>query len=705
MDFKLIPAENIVETNNTQFFWMSENIDPQCTIDGWERLIGKCARISFKLDIDSQESTICMLYVDTGRGFSEETAIHFKVESNGQVCEELQFPPTLRALRLDPISCQACFSVSDFRIEILGDSSRDSVKVTRLFEMKRIGYNEEKGYYFQEVIENKYCYIEPRQTKRIVSKIAELEESVGLISIIVPTYNTELYLLDKLISSVKSQWYSVWELIFVDDASLSEETLNYLDKITSSQIKVKKLNKNIGIAGATNKAIEIATGDYIVFLDHDDELTPDCLYELAVEIDTNSPDFIYSDEDKIDKSGAYTEPHYKPSWSPDTMMNTMFTCHVMCIRKSILHTVNGLRSIYDGCQDWDLVLRISEITQKISHIPKVLYHWRIIPASIAADLAAKPYVNEATQRLRSDALIRRGLKGSLEPIKNYPGYYRVKYEIQNNPLVSIIIPTRDNFRVLSRCIDSIIERSSYKNVEIIVVDNGSVKQETLEYFERIKEYSQVKIIRHDIPFNYSELNNVGVKYASGDIYIFLNDDTEVITQDWIEDLGGYAQLKHIGAVGAKLLYPNTELNQHAGVLSLECGPSHAFLKYDANLPGYYMRNLLDYNWLAVTGACLVIEASKYNIIGGFDESFPIAYNDIELCIRLHKIGLYNVVCQSVRLYHHESISRGVDDIDPTKMVRLKKDMRRLYSVHPYYFQYDPFYNVNLHPNSVNFDLI
>lgn len=705
MKFEIVPILNIKPSENDNYAWATENIDPQCEILGWENFIGKVIRLSFKIDIDLNKNILCVLYSDTGAGYKEETSIILDVDANGYVNEEVQFPSTLKALRLDPISCEALFSVSDLTISFIGDSDSELTKVIKVSEFKSIGYNQKKGYHFNNSASKTYCYIEPRKDNKVERILIGLEEGVGMLSIIVPTYNTDIIWLEKLVKSVYAQWYTKWELIFVDDASSKVETKEYLDALDSPFIKVNKLEKNVGIAAATNEAIKLVSGDYVVFLDHDDEFTPDCLFELALEIEKKSPDFIYSDEDKIASDGSYTEPHFKPVWSPDTMMSTMYTCHVMCIKKTILNSLGGLRSLYDGCQDWDLVLRVSEVTNKISHIPKVLYHWRIIPASVAADLAAKPYVNEASKKLRNDAIKRRGLEGEIVPIENYTGYYRVKYKLQGDPLVSIIIPTRDNFKIVAQAIDSILSKSTYKNLEIIIINNGSVQKNTLDYLKTVELYPNVKVVSHDKAFNYSELNNVGVEHASGNFYIFLNDDVEVITETWIEDLTAYAQLKHVGAVGAKLIYPNSTLVQHAGVLSLECGPSHAFLKSDVNSPGYYMRNQLDYNWLAVTGACMVIESSKYKKVEGFDESLPIAYNDMDICIRLHKLGFYNVMCQAVHLYHHESVSRGIDDIDPVKIIRLKKDMRRLYCNHPEYFQYDPFYSINLHPNSVNFDLI
>ncbi|WP_250657395.1 glycosyltransferase [Alkalimarinus coralli] len=548
-----------------------------------------------------------------------------------------------------------------------------------------------------------YTYIPPRKPANMMEIIGD-KSAAPLFSIVVPLYNTPLDLLEKMIGSVESQWYPHWQLILADDASPSASVKDYLKNITHPSIELLYLEENQGIAGATNAAIDQARGDYIVLLDHDDELTDDCLFELAKCIKRDNPDFIYSDEDKIDPDGSFTQPHFKPGWSPDTMMSTMYTCHVACIRKSLLNEVGGLRSQYDGCQDWDLVLRITEATNRISHIPKVLYHWRIIPASIAADLSAKPYALEASKNVRLDALKRRGLIGELEAVSQVDGYFNVVYDLQNEPLISIIIPTRDNVKVLRRCIESIFKKSSYRSFEIIILDNGSIEKECLDYFEEVSQQEDVSVIRHDAPFNFSELNNIGAQEAKGELLLFLNDDTEVISADWLERMGGYAQLSHIGAVGAKLLYPEGNKIQHAGVLNLQDGPGHAFIRQDCDTPGYYMRNLLEYNWLAVTGACLMMEAKKFHSVGTFNEAFPVAYNDVDLCMRLCDQGLFNVVCQSVRLTHYESVSRGIDNIDPEKVARLKRELQALNEAHPQYFQYDPFYSVNLHPNGINFEV-
>lgn len=548
-----------------------------------------------------------------------------------------------------------------------------------------------------------YMYIEPALPQDFDAQMKNMAVR-PFFSIVVPVYNTPPSLLAAAIDSVKKQWYPNWELILVDDASPAAETRAALLQINDKRVKVLQLAKNAGISGATNAGMDAAAGEYIVFMDHDDEITPDCLYELALCINRDDPDFIYSDEDKLTEAGEFTEPHFKPDWSPDAMMSTMFTCHVSCVRRSVQRRVGRLRSEVNGCQDWDFVLRVAEHTSRISHISKVLYHWRMIPGSIASDIAAKSYILEASQKVRLDALERRGLAGRLEPVAQVSGHFRVAYALRGIPLISIIIPTRDNEKILRQCIDSIFMRTQYDNIEIVLLDNGSKDSATLAYLETLQAHEKIQVVRHDAPFNYSELNNIGVRHASGELLLFLNDDTKVLQGDWLDRLGGYAQLEHVGAVGAKLLYADARQVQHAGVVNIQNGPCHAMVPIDVDAPGYFMRNLLEYNWLAVSGACLMVARSKFAGIGGFDEGLPIAYNDVDFCMRLHTAGFYNVVVPAVRLIHYESVSRGLDHMDSEKLSRLKKEMRQLYARNPKYFQHDPFFNINFHPNGHNFDV-
>ncbi|WP_017221013.1 glycosyltransferase [Moritella dasanensis] len=547
-----------------------------------------------------------------------------------------------------------------------------------------------------------YTYLPLRKPPYFKDKINEIDDLK--FSIVMPVYNTPLDMLEKAIDSVQSQWYENWELILIDDASPDEKVREALETISDERISVLYSKSNGGISTATNIGLHEANGDYVVFMDHDDELTTDCLYELACCINEENSDFIYSDEDKIDEQGRFTQPHFKPDWSPETMMSLMYVCHVTCVRRSLIEKVGELNSDFNGAQDWDYILRVSEQAKIISHIPKVLYHWRILPESIASNIEAKPYAIEASKKVREAAIQRRGLNAEVEPLPHVPGFFRVNYLPEGNELISIIIPSRDNIDVLKRCIDSILEKTTLKNFEIILVDNGSEKSVSLNYYKEISNYSQCEVIRHDYPFNFSELCNVGANHSKGDYLLFLNDDTEVLTPDWLERLLGYARLKHIGAVGAKLLYPNQTI-QHSGLTSIYAGPAHALMGVDKNEPGYFLRNSIEYNWLAVTGACLMIEKNKFDAIGQFDESFPIAYNDVELCYRLHDREFYNVVIPAVELIHYESISRGNDDQCKEKQLRLKKELGRLNAKYSHLQKgHDPYFNPNFHPNGTKFEI-
>jgi GT2 family glycosyltransferase/predicted O-methyltransferase YrrM len=546
-----------------------------------------------------------------------------------------------------------------------------------------------------------YVYVPPRKPDDIDARIAALAVQ-PTFSIVVPLYNTPPDLFDAMVGSVFAQWYPHWELLLVDDKSPSPAVRERLATLDDPRIKIILLDDNRGISGATNAGLDAAQGDYIVFFDHDDELTCDCLFELAKCIAVEDPDYLYSDEDKIETDGTYGQPFFKPDWSPDTLMSTMYTCHVSCVRRSLQQRVGGLRSEFDGSQDWDFVLRVAEQAKRVSHVRKVLYHWRVIPASVASDLNAKPYAVDAGRRARQSAIERRGLTGTMEEVSQLPGYFRARYAHNGDPRISIVIPSKNNGEVLKRCVESIRGKSAYRNFEVVLIDNGSTHAHTLQLFAEMARLPDVKVIRHDVPFNYSEINNVGVRESTGDFLVFLNDDTEVITETWLPDMLGYAQLDHVGAVGAKLIYPGGRQVQHAGIVNLADGPNHAFLLQDADSPGYFARNLLEYNWIAVTGACLMLSREKFDRIGGFDEAFPVAYNDVDLCFRLVKAGWYNIVCPSVELIHYESLSRGRDDANMEKIRRLARDKERLYLKHPDFFMFDPFHNPNLDQQNINF---
>jgi len=548
----------------------------------------------------------------------------------------------------------------------------------------------------------RYTYSPPKTEPAAIGKALFALSRHSLFSVIVPVYNTDPALLRRMIASVEGQWYPHWELVLVDDHSTSPAVREVLSSLVDPRIVIVQIAENRGISGATNEGIARATGDFLVFLDHDDELTVDCLYELALRIDRDDPDYLYSDEDKLDADGHCVDPFFKPDWSPDTLMSTMFTCHVSCVRRSLALELGGLRSEYDGSQDWDFVLRVSERARRIAHVAKVLYHWRITPDSCASGLQVKPYAIDAGKRAREDALRRRNQPGELVPVSELPGYYRTRYRIQGQPLISILIPSRNNGAVLKACIDSIFERTTYRLFEIVVINNGSTDEPTLDYLSGLRRRECVRVLDCNVPFNYSEINNAGVRLSRGELLVFLNDDTEVLSADWLEYMGGYAQLPHVGAVGAKLLYPGARTVQHTGVLNLTNGPCHAFANIDARAPGYFTRNMLEHDWIAVTGACLMIERKKFEAAGGLDEDLAVAYNDVALCLSLVEHGFYQVVCPGVELIHHESLSRGKDGLDRARMARGERERTIMFGKHPGFYDRDPFHNPNLAPNDVYF---
>lgn len=527
-----------------------------------------------------------------------------------------------------------------------------------------------------------------------------------LISVVVPVYNVADRMLRECIDSVINQTYRNWELCLVDDCSTMESVRKVLSEYEGrEQIKIKYRSENGHISRTTNDGIAMATGEFIGLMDCDDLLAPNALYEMARMLNANKDyDFIYSDEDKINEEGTgRRDPFFKPDWSPDTFMSYMYTCHFSVFRKSMIEKVGGLRIGYEGSQDYDLVLRIMEQTRNIGHVPKILYHWRMRKESTANDLTAKPYIVESTIKAKEDALMRRGLKGKLTCIEAVT-QYRVTYIPQNNPMVSVIIPSKDNYEILRQCITSIRKETTYGNYEIVVVDNGSNGENEGKYRKLSRECDFTYF--HEVKdFNFSYMCNKGASLAKGDLFLFLNDDIEIPAGqgEWMAIMAGQAQVSHTGAVGAKLVYPGTNLIQHVGVLNLPIGPGHAFHRFDDSLNFYWGRNILDYNFSIVTGACMMIDRNKFEEIKGFDETFPVAYNDVDICFKLINHGYYNVLRNDVKLVHHESISRGYDE-KPEKAARLLAERERLYDKHPDFKGYDPCYNPNLTPDKGDFSL-
>ena len=520
-----------------------------------------------------------------------------------------------------------------------------------------------------------------------------------LISVLLPVYNTDEAWLRKCLDSVLSQIYPHWELCIADDASTLPHVRSILEEYRNGDGRVRLVFRetNGHISAASNSALSLAAGDYVALLDHDDELTPDALYEIAALIGRHpETDMIYTDEDKIDTQGRRHSPFFKPDWSPDTFLSLMYTCHLGVYRTALVRKIGGFREGFEGSQDYDLVLRLTERTDRIRHIPRVLYHWRSIPASSASSFDSKGYAQDAGLRAVREALERRGEDAVAEPVEGLSGRYRARYRLPGRPLVSIVIPTRDLSALLETCLHSVFERTAYDRFEVIIVDNDSREPETRELFRRWQERepARFRVVPMPIPFNFPALINEGVRKARGDLVLLLNNDIEVVSGDWLAEMAAQAMRPRVGAVGVKLLYRDDTV-QHAGVvlgIGGVAGHSHKYLSNDRT--GYFDRLRITANYAAVTGACLMVERTKFDDAGGFDEALPVAFNDVDFCIRLLKAGYYNLCLSHPVLYHHESKTRGPEDT-VEKQIRFRGEIDLMEARWGELLKNDPFYSPHL----------
>ena len=481
------------------------------------------------------------------------------------------------------------------------------------------------------------------------------------ISFIVPTYNVSKKLLTECLDSLLAQTYRNFEICISDDHSTKEETLEVLKEYEKKydQVHVVYRQENGMISAASNTAIDMAQGEFIALIDNDDTIEADSLYYIVESLNQNPKlDFIYSDEDKIDFKGNFMEPHFKPDFSPDTLMGVNYICHLSVIRRSLVQKIGGFQSEYDGSQDYDLFLRLTEQTTQIHHIEKILYHWRQTPTSTAGYLGNKSYAYQAGKKALEASLKRRHIKGQILDNPRVSTYL-VKYQT-NTPLISIIIPIKDQAKVTRKCLESLYQKNTYSHFEIIIIDNGSQEKETKKLLEEYQKHKNFKVKRIDREFNYSYLNNEGVKIAKGKYLLFLNNDTEIIQEDTLEWMVGYAAQPHIGCVGVKLLYPD-KLVQHAGVvLGFGGVAGHIYVANSYHDNGLFGRLVMPYNYTAVTAACLMIEKKKFQQVGGFDENLKVALNDVDLNLKVLSKGYYNVCLSNVEVLHAESKSRGYE---------------------------------------------
>ncbi|MBP0003650.1 MAG: glycosyltransferase [Cyanobacteria bacterium SBC] len=539
-------------------------------------------------------------------------------------------------------------------------------------------------------------YPRPSDLDRMAKEIDRLEFQ-PTISIVMPVYNTPADYLEQAIESVLAQVYPHWELCIADDLSSLPHVRATLDKYSTldARVKVVYRSENGHISRASNTALELATGEFVALMDHDDLITPDALYEV-VELLNRHPeaDMVYSDEDKVDEHNQLRDPFFKPDWCPDSFLSRMYTCHFGVYRRSLIAEIDGFRVGFEGAQDYDLVLRVTEKTDRIFHIAKILYHWRSHPQSTASRLESKTYAAEAAAKAISESLQRRGEPGIVKPTDS--GHWIVRYQIRQPGKVSVIIPTKDLASVLDTCLTSIFEKTTYPDYEVLVLDNGSMESQTHALFEkwRQRQPQRFRVETLDIPFNYSKINNFAVSRTEGDYLLFLNNDTEVITPDWMEAMVEQAQRPSIGAVGATLLYPDNTI-QHAGVvLGIGGVAGHSHKNFPHGSIGYFAQLQTINNYAAVTAACLMCRRSVFEEIGGFEEQLSIAFNDVDFCLKMLDRGYRNICLPHVVLYHYESKSRGQENTRE-KQIRFKQEIDYMKHHWETYLDDDPCYNPHL----------
>lgn len=528
------------------------------------------------------------------------------------------------------------------------------------------------------------------------------------ISIVVPMYNTPKNFFEELVDCLIKQTYSNWELCLADGSPKRNKNL---EKIINKDERIvyKFLNENKGISGNTNEAVKLATGDFIALLDHDDLLPIFCLFEIVKTINENpNVEFIYTDEDKIEETkDKRCDPYFKPDFAIDTLRANNYITHLSVFKKELMDKLEGFRDEYNGAQDYDIIIRATELTKNIIHIPKILYHWRVHPNSTAMISDAKPYAYEAGLKVIQDHLKRQGLNAKVTYGGDIPGIYEVQYDVIGNPRVSIIIPNKDSVKLLKNCINSILKKTTYKNYEIVIIENNSEEQKTFDYYKTIENINKVRVIKYEEKgFNYSKIINFGVKHCSDSEFVVqLNSDTELITPNWLEKFIGFAQREDIGAVGARLYYEDKSI-QHAGIVVGICGLAANMLTgLPKGIHAYFGKDCLIQNVTAVTGACLFSRTEIYKKVNYMDEEkFKVAFNDVDFCLKIREKGYKIVYNPYIELMHYESKTRGYED-SPEKKKRFENESNNFKRKWKEVLEKgDPYYNLNLSLTTAQYDL-
>lgn len=724
------PGQSVLEQNGK---FVVAGLRPSIRLENCGKLPGGWVVVSFSAELSRGLSF--HLHFRSGPDFSCCSPHLLTVLQSGQHQFLLRLPPDVRELRLDPFEAKEPFALSNLQVTGLGSIQLATHVLARHLKVaikepgaffrrlkKAWGIFREGGFQFlwarllsreyspdySEWVQ-RYDTIEEADRKKIKAHLATFSYQ-PLISVVMPVYNTPLQWLKLAVESVQKQLYPHWELCIADDASTHAEVKQYLTELQKSDARIKVVfrQNNGHISEASNSALALAKGDFVALLDHDDELREHALYMMVHELNRHpQTDMLYSDEDKMNETGVRLNPYFKCDWNPDLFLQQNYICHLGVYRRSLLEKIGGFRKGFEGAQDWDLAWRVAEIAgaSRIRHVPHILYHWRLIEGSTAASTAFKPYALEAQRRTVTDHLQRTGKTGADVTVLESISHLRVRFPLPAKPpLVSFIVPTRDQVEVLRRCIDGLLSQQVLTEYEIIIIDNGSTEPETKTYFEELGAFPQVRIVRDDAPFNYSRLNNRAAALARGSVLGFLNNDIEPSDDEWLREMLSLLLREGTGAVGARLWYPSGLL-QHAGViLGIGGVAGHNHKGIEKHNPGYWNRAILVQELSAVTAACMLVRREVFEACGGLDEdTLAIAFNDVDLCMKIRKAGFAVVYTPYAELVHHESVSRGYETT-PEKYTRFECEIATMKERWGKSLEQDPYYNPNLTLVSEDFAL-
>lgn len=688
------------------------------------RLPTRWCRISYKV-LRASAPLTPLLFANSGQGFDERTAIRLPVDTVGEISQLALLPPHTMALRFDPATRPMSFEIADFTIREIGRANLLLDYARRhprrlLATFVRHGWQATKQRVAQDLLPDSrasdyetwvrlYDTLDPEELAAIRADVARLTRR-PLISVVMPVYNTPEPYLREALDSVLGQIYPDWELCIADDASTAPHVAPLLAAYQKRdpRIKIVRRERNGHISAASNSALELASGEFVALMDHDDRLTPHALYMVAAELNRHpDADILYSDEDKIDAEGRRYDPHFKSGFNPDLLHGQNMVNHLGVFRRSLVARIGGFREGFEGSQDYDLTLRAVEATvpERIRHIPVILYHWRVFPESAAFSTVDLPRATAAAHRALTEHFQRRGVPATVETSPATDRFTRIRYALPDPlPRVSLIVPTRDKVGLLKGCVDGLLQRTDYPDLEVIIVDNNSEEAKTFAYFDTVKKDPRVRVLRYEAPFNYSSINNFAVAQATGSIIGLINNDIEVIGADWLKEMVSHALRPEVGAVGAKLYYADNTI-QHAGVITGICGVAghgHKGLPRDAY--GYFSRAQLTQNLSCVTAACLIMRRAVFDEVGGLDDkNLAVAFNDVDFCLRIRERGHLIVWTPFAELYHLESASRGPDTA-PDKVQRFNSEVSYMRQRWGDLLAQDPYYNPNLTLDAENFGL-